>query len=614
SDSLAVTDSLSANHTLWAYIDLEITEPSVAGLAGWVRDTTWLGISNAVVEVWDVFPTGLVLFSTTSGLDGAFSLPAVPNGSYQLYAYKDHYYPTMIPVTAPDDSVIVILQPTPNPVPSSEWINLYCNENYFEGNLLPVGSVVEAYDQSGTICGQFFVHTVGAYGQMRVYRDDPNTPATDEGAEVGEVIEIRINTVPAVAWPIPTWTYHNDLQEVCLNTTIIETVCIDLNTGWNLISWNVDTYSDEIETVIADVIGCVDVVLGFESGSLTYDPDLPQFSTLDHVDHHHGYWFRMDCPGRLCVTGIPVDPQMPIDLETNWNLVSYLPNHQEDIEVALSSVMASLIVAHGFDGGAQSYEPAHPELATLTVLKPTFGYWLKTTAPATLIYPAMPPLTGCLSTDRGSMKAAPFTAGIIPTPEWVNVYGDNVTLDGVSLPAGTNLQMYDEEGTLCGQYHLINEGEVRFTPVYLDDKHSMIDEGADYGSEISIVVNGIRAVESFTWTAFGDRIRLGTLTSTTKAETMLPRKFELAQNYPNPFNPQTTIRFALPEAAPVKVEVFNLLGERVAGLIDELLPASDYAINWDGQLANGDVAPSGIYFYRLTTPQFSAARKMILLK
>jgi hypothetical protein len=88
-----------------------------------------------------------------------------------------------------------------------------------------------------------------------------------------------------------------------------------------------------------------------------------------------------------------------------------------------------------------------------------------------------------------------------------------------------------------------------------------------------------------------------------------PENFALAQNYPNPFNAQTTIRFYIPENSHVKLETFDLLGRRVATLVDSDLPAGAHSAIWDCSQV-----PSGIYFYRLTNNGQTLARKMTLLK
>ena len=88
-----------------------------------------------------------------------------------------------------------------------------------------------------------------------------------------------------------------------------------------------------------------------------------------------------------------------------------------------------------------------------------------------------------------------------------------------------------------------------------------------------------------------------------------PNEFELDQNYPNPFNPTTSIKFNIPFDSNVKLNVFNILGEEVAELLNENLSAGHYNIKFNASKLN-----SGIYFYKLETNKFTQMRKMILVK
>ena len=88
-----------------------------------------------------------------------------------------------------------------------------------------------------------------------------------------------------------------------------------------------------------------------------------------------------------------------------------------------------------------------------------------------------------------------------------------------------------------------------------------------------------------------------------------PERFLLEDNFPNPFNPATTIRFGLPESVPVKLLVFDVTGRIVKVLADGKLPAGWHQFEFGGaQLA------SGVYMYRLQTPEHTFTKKMLLLK
>ncbi len=97
-------------------------------------------------------------------------------------------------------------------------------------------------------------------------------------------------------------------------------------------------------------------------------------------------------------------------------------------------------------------------------------------------------------------------------------------------------------------------------------------------------------------------------------EPALPIEFALAQNYPNPFNPSTTIEFSLPVSGPVRLVVYNILGEAVRTLTDRTWPAGTHRLIWRGTDQRGRSLSSGVYFYRLESNDFSATRKMLLLK
>jgi hypothetical protein len=94
----------------------------------------------------------------------------------------------------------------------------------------------------------------------------------------------------------------------------------------------------------------------------------------------------------------------------------------------------------------------------------------------------------------------------------------------------------------------------------------------------------------------------------------VPRRWALHQNVPNPFNSNTYIDFDLPISGEVKLEVFSILGRKVATLVDEFLKAGHKRVEWNGTDRDGNRAASGIYFYRLSVEDFSETRKMLLLE
>ena len=97
-------------------------------------------------------------------------------------------------------------------------------------------------------------------------------------------------------------------------------------------------------------------------------------------------------------------------------------------------------------------------------------------------------------------------------------------------------------------------------------------------------------------------------------QALLPTEVALKQNYPNPFNPTTEIEFALPQAGPAKLTVFNVLGQQVRSLLSGQQEAGFHKVIWDGRDNSNTEVPSGTYFYKLEADNFSQTMKMVFLK
>jgi len=97
-------------------------------------------------------------------------------------------------------------------------------------------------------------------------------------------------------------------------------------------------------------------------------------------------------------------------------------------------------------------------------------------------------------------------------------------------------------------------------------------------------------------------------------KTVVPLTYELGDCYPNPFNPTTQIEYAIPVSNNVTIEIFNSLGQKVRTLVDRYMSAGTYHTTWDGMDDNGNVMPSGVYFYKMTSSHFNAVKRMLLMK
>lgn len=94
----------------------------------------------------------------------------------------------------------------------------------------------------------------------------------------------------------------------------------------------------------------------------------------------------------------------------------------------------------------------------------------------------------------------------------------------------------------------------------------------------------------------------------------VPQQFDLGANYPNPFNPGTTIVYYLPQSEQVSLEIFNTLGQQVRVLVDQHQSTGVQEIKWDGRDHSGHHLAAGVYLCRLQAGNFTAVRKLCLVK
>jgi hypothetical protein len=111
-----------------------------------------------------------------------------------------------------------------------------------------------------------------------------------------------------------------------------------------------------------------------------------------------------------------------------------------------------------------------------------------------------------------------------------------------------------------------------------------------------------------------DDILVTEATTSINEDKNISNSFQLHQNYPNPFNPTTQISFELPSSEFVRLEVYNMLGQKVRTLLNENQSAGIHQLTWDARDDIGNELPAGIYYYQLKNKNFRQTRKMMLVK
>ena len=119
----------------------------------------------------------------------------------------------------------------------------------------------------------------------------------------------------------------------------------------------------------------------------------------------------------------------------------------------------------------------------------------------------------------------------------------------------------------------------------------------------------VRGGTATSWGAFSSSRRFSVLVTSVANPQRVPDEFVLQQNYPNPFNPSTEISFGIPKESRVRIEVYNLLGQQVATVLDGIRSAGYHTVRFDA-----GALTSGMYMYRLTSGETSLFRKMMFVK
>jgi len=182
---------------------------------------------------------------------------------------------------------------------------------------------------------------------------------------------------------------------------------------------------------------------------------------------------------------------------------------------------------------------------------------------------------------------------------------DIAVRSGSLSPVSNNIHLSNGELTHNANIPMTN-GSVTIQYNYTAPNFVTID--TIWATGIATNSDGTSTGDDWNW-APSKRVIVRNATGIEKLPTAVPGKFELKQNYPNPFNPSTNIKFSVPASSFVEVKVFDITGKQIETLVNGMLNAGEYQLNWDA--ANN---PSGIYFYKLVAQGFTETRKMILVK
>ncbi len=366
-----------------------------------------------------------------------------------------------------------------------------------------------------------------------------------------------------------------------------------LGSGWNLVSLGAFVPDPRAGSVFP------------HATSRPFWYDSLGYQASDTLESGKGYWLKF--PGGSPVVGCGVRVlHDTIAVWRGWNLIGSISEAVDTGSIITVPVRIRVTPYYGYRNGYTS----------VTVLEPFRGYWVKVNQNGLLFFNSRtvaldrPPLAGdgnlelpaeeLVLTDARGCRQTLLLRQPAASPDDTDLF---------DLPPPPPEGVFDARfstGKMVARVGDTDSAVIRVTGIVYPLRITV--EGGEEASGLFLASGG---------TSYPLGMRTPVLINRTNGELVLrrgaaiatPRAYRLAGNYPNPFNPATTIRYELPEAAHVCISVYDILGRRVAELVNGEQIAGYRSVQWDGT-----GSASGVYYCRMDAGGFSKTIKMLLLR
>ncbi len=359
---------------------------------------------------------------------------------------------------------------------------------------------------------------------------------------------------------------------------------IAVNPQWNMVAVPVGV-SDFLKTALFP---------GATSNAIAYEGGM--FVTKDTLDNGPGYWLKFGSGVSIPMSGDLIYTDS-IPVNAGWNLVGSIsdPIPSSSVTAVGTSVQSSFF---SFSNGYLLASSIEPGLA----------HWVKTSTSGTLV------MSSGSYPRRHSQDSLEIVLAALNTLRITDANGEHQTLyfgnadarirSMAELPPVPPSGIFDARFASHSMIASGNENILLSSAEYPLELEWTITAPGNHG----LVVEGrTTSLSTSGVLRLSEPVRTLSLRVGTTAE--IPEEFGLSQNYPNPFNPSTVINYQLPVDSRVTLKVFNLLGQEVTTLVEDIQPAGYKRVEW-----NARRVAAGTYFLRINAGSFTAVRKMMLLK
>jgi hypothetical protein len=420
---------------------------------------------------------------------------------------------------------------------------------------------------------------------------------------------------------------NSDWSEIWKFSVVLEpdqeSFNVDLYSGWNQISSYILPYKPAIEDVFADLEGNVVIVRNDNAG--VYWPEIG-INEIGEWDPLQGYQVYVHDNDLLVFNGMIMSPEStPIHLNEGWNQIAYLRTSIMNVEEALAPLGEKVEIVLNNTG--EVYWPKY-DINTLDIMVPGQGYKINVSDDVTFTYPAS---SGHPGTKIGSDESLSNRL-VNPShqPIYYRVDFPNTGNFAILLLISTSFNNGDEIGVLTRSNELVGSGVALNgralvtvwgrNPLLFDDLKApgavngemlritrwSVDEDIEYPISVS------RLWDMTGWQLPDPIFRFeveGVWIAEIDNLNQVPQRYILEQNFPNPFNPVTTIRYSIPETVHVRLEVYDILGQRIQTIVDEVQQAG-----YHQAVFNADHLASSVYFYRLQAGNYVNMKRFVLMR